>query len=144
MNLPFSPGLSGFVLGPAGHRRVRASQALLALVVCLVFAVVQQAEVERVLEEIGAQGVPQILVYNKLDQIEPAARPRVLLDEIEQAPGLRVPRVFVSALTGEGLGALREAIAAQVAAAGLNSGAEPPTLPDGSPVPEADLIPLRH
>ena len=46
MNLPFSPGLSGFVLGPAGHRRVRASQALLALVVCLVFAVVQQAEVE--------------------------------------------------------------------------------------------------
>ncbi|MFO1339421.1 MAG: GTPase HflX [Burkholderiaceae bacterium] len=102
----------------------------------------QQAEVERVLEEIGAHGVPQILVYNKLDQIDPAARPRVLRDEIEQAPGHRVPRVFVSALTGEGLGVLREAIAAQVAAAGLKSAAEPFTLPDGSPVADAD--PVQH
>ncbi len=102
----------------------------------------QQAEVERVLEEIGAQGVPQILVYNKLDQLEPAARPRALHDEIEQAPGVRVPRVFVSALTGEGLGSLREAIAAQVAAAGLKSTVEPFTLPDGSPVADAD--PVQH
>lgn len=46
MNLPLPPGLTSLVLGPAGHRRVRASQALLALVVCSVFALVQQAEVE--------------------------------------------------------------------------------------------------
>jgi diguanylate cyclase (GGDEF)-like protein len=38
--------MTSLVLGPPGHRRVRASQALLALVVCTVFAGVQQAEVE--------------------------------------------------------------------------------------------------
>jgi hypothetical protein len=41
-----APGLTSLVLGLARHRRVRASQALLALVVCLVFAGVQQLEVE--------------------------------------------------------------------------------------------------
>src|SRR5262249_55950979 len=71
----------------------------------------QRDEVERVLAEIGASGVPQVLVYNKLDALEPARRPGVLADELEGAHGVRVPRVFVSALTGEGLDGLRQAIA---------------------------------
>jgi diguanylate cyclase (GGDEF)-like protein len=46
MSLRFLPLLTALVLGPAGHRRVRVAQVLLALVVYLVFAGVQQAEVE--------------------------------------------------------------------------------------------------
>ncbi|HEX7639268.1 MAG TPA: GTPase HflX [Burkholderiaceae bacterium] len=71
----------------------------------------QRDEVERVLAEIGASEVPQILVYNKLDRLDVAQRPEGLVDVIEGEHGVRTPRVFVSALTGEGLDALRAAIA---------------------------------
>ena len=71
----------------------------------------QRAEVERVLAEIGASDVAQVLVYNKLDALEPGQRPAVLVDELEGEHGIRVPRVFASALTGEGLDGLRRAIA---------------------------------
>ena len=47
----------------------------------------QRAEVERVLAEIGAQDIPQILVYNKLDRLEASQRPRSSADWIERAPG---------------------------------------------------------
>jgi GTP-binding protein HflX len=76
----------------------------------------QQVEVERVLAEIHAADVPQILVYNKLDRLDVAQRPAVLADEIEGPHGVRVPRVFASALTGEGLDVLRAAIARAVEA----------------------------
>jgi GTPase len=69
----------------------------------------QQADVERVLEEIGAAAIPQVLVYNKCDLLE--AQPRNGVDWIEAHPGLRRPRVFVSAREGLGLDALREVIA---------------------------------
>ena len=62
----------------------------------------QMVEVERILGEIGAAAVPQIVVFNKLDRMAETERPRVLADMIEVAAG-RVPRVFVSALSGEGL-----------------------------------------
>jgi GTPase len=71
----------------------------------------QQQEVERVLAEIGADGVPQILVFNKLDAIAPERQPRVRRDALELRPGVLTPRVWVSALRGEGLDALRAAIA---------------------------------
>jgi GTP-binding protein HflX len=71
----------------------------------------QREEVERVLHEIGASGVRQVLVYNKLDALDASQRPEVLADEIEGDHGIRTPRVFVSALTGEGLDGLRRAIA---------------------------------
>jgi len=71
----------------------------------------QFEEVQRVLHEIGADQVPQVLVYNKLDRLDVAQRPESLVDEIEGDRGLRTPRVFVSALGGEGLDALRQAIA---------------------------------
>ena len=67
----------------------------------------QMAEVQRVLNEIGASGIPQVLVFNKLDQLEDTQRPRELRDLIEVDGGGRVPRVFVSARTGEGMAALR-------------------------------------
>ncbi len=70
----------------------------------------QMAEVQRVLAEIGAGSIPQVLVFNKLDRLEESQRPRVLKDTIEQ-DGVRVPRVFVSAASGEGLALLRGVLA---------------------------------
>jgi GTP-binding protein HflX len=71
----------------------------------------QKDEVDRVLEEIGAGDVPQVLVCNKLDRLDPTARPRSLVDTFETPSGRRVPRVFVSALDGTGLDELRDIIA---------------------------------
>lgn len=68
----------------------------------------QMAEVQRVLVEIGASGIPQVLVFNKLDQLEETQRPRELRDLLELVAGLRVPRMFVSARTGEGMRELRQ------------------------------------
>ena len=77
----------------------------------------QCAEVERVLDEIGAHDIPQIVVYNKVDALDPERRPRQLVDWIERPGGMRVPRVFVSALDGTGLDRLRELIAESAAEA---------------------------
>ncbi len=74
----------------------------------------QMAEVARVLAEIGASEIPQVLVFNKLDQLEPDQRPRELRDALELDGGVRVPRVFVSAATGEGLDGLRQVLAEAV------------------------------
>jgi len=70
----------------------------------------QMAEVQAVLEEIDADVVPQLLVFNKLDALESAQRPLHLEDEIE-VDGLLVTRIFLSAHTGEGLPALRAELA---------------------------------
>ena len=86
----------------------------------------QVVEVERVLEEIGAERIPQIRVYNKLDGIPPEQRPRSMVDAIETAPGVSTPRVFVSAQDGTGLDALRQLIARQCPADAR--GASLPTL----------------
>ena len=77
----------------------------------------QMAEVERVLAEIGAADVPQILVFNKRDLLEPSRQPRESVDWLELHPGQRRARVFVSAVTGVGLPALRKAIAEHAVAA---------------------------
>lgn len=76
----------------------------------------QMSEVQRVLAEIGATDIPQVLVFNKLDQLEETQRPRVLRDTIEVAAGVRVPRVFISAQSGEGMVELRAIVAEAVAA----------------------------
>ncbi|TNF33745.1 MAG: GTPase HflX, partial [Gammaproteobacteria bacterium] len=69
----------------------------------------QQAQVEAVLEDIGAGQVPRLDVFNKIDlALDPEPR-------IERnAEGLPV-RVRVSALTGAGMDLLRQAIAERVA-----------------------------
>ena len=71
----------------------------------------QMREVERVLGEIGAGEVAQIVVFNKIDRLDETERPRLLVDSIQLAGGRRVPRVFVSAVSGEGLDGLRQCIA---------------------------------
>ncbi len=68
----------------------------------------QAADVEKVLEEIGAGGVPRILVWNKIDA---ALTGRELAPAVERDQYGRITRVFVSARTGAGLDGLREAIA---------------------------------
>jgi len=68
--------------------------------------------------------VAQIVVFNKIDRLAETERPRALGDVFSLPGGRRVPRVFVSARTGEGLGPLRE----QVAAAAMRGPAEPADL----------------
>ena len=96
----------------------------------------QMAEVERVLAQIGAAHVPQIVVFNKLDRMAETERPRVLADMIEVGAG-RVPRVFVSALSGEGLEPLRERIAGFAAGEDLNAEAAPASGDVPAAVPES-------
>jgi GTP-binding protein HflX len=76
----------------------------------------ERAEVDRVLAEIGAELTPQVLVYNKIDLLDPSQQPRSSADVIEVVPGLQVPRVFLSAATGAGLDALRKVVVAAVQA----------------------------
>ena len=75
----------------------------------------QMTEVQRVLTEIGAANIPQVLVYNKLDRLEETQRPRELRDVLEVNAGLRVPRVFISAQTGEGMAEMRAILSEAVA-----------------------------
>ncbi len=77
----------------------------------------QMDEVQKVLVEIGAAEVPQVLVFNKLDAMGPETHPKQLQDHYT-LNGLSVPRFFVSAQTGEGLSSLR-AFLAQEAVASL-------------------------
>ncbi|MEO3712873.1 GTPase HflX [Roseateles flavus] len=79
----------------------------------------QMVEVERVLEEIDAAGIPQLLVYNKLDKLEDTQRPRQPVDWMERPNGQRVPRIFVSAISGEGLDLLRAQIVTAMREQGL-------------------------
>ncbi|HSV82654.1 MAG TPA: GTPase HflX [Ramlibacter sp.] len=67
----------------------------------------QIEEVQRVLHEIGAAGVPQLLVFNKIDALSPEQLPRQRVDHFE-VEGVQVPRVFVSSRTGSGLPQLRQ------------------------------------
>lgn len=90
----------------------------------------QIEQVQRVLEEIGAADVPQILVFNKLDALEKSRWPLQLSDMFEIKDAFsdsvrRVERVFVSAQTGDGLPGLRQLLV-QHAAVGL-AGDTPPT-----------------
>ncbi|WP_395347817.1 GTPase HflX [Variovorax sp. UC122_21] len=70
----------------------------------------QMAEVQTVLREIGADTVPQLLVFNKLDALESTQRPLHLQDDME-IDGVQVPRIFLSARSGEGLPLLRAELA---------------------------------
>lgn len=69
----------------------------------------QIAQVQKVLLEIGAQDIPQLLVFNKLDEIAPAQQPVALADSYD-LDGRVLPRVFVSALKSMGIAPLRAKI----------------------------------
>ncbi len=75
----------------------------------------QMAQVQRVLQEIGAEGIPQILVFNKLDALESDRYPAVLEDCYE-VDGHMIPRIFVSARSGAGLDGLRSILSSKVLA----------------------------
>jgi len=67
----------------------------------------QMADVQRVLREIDADRVPQVLVFNKIDALPVGQRPLHRVDHFD-VDGVAVVRVFVSAASGEGLRDLRE------------------------------------
>jgi GTPase len=100
----------------------------------------QMREVERVLAEIGAGDVEQVVVFNKIDRLDETERPRQLADSIELASGRRVPRLFVSAVSGEGLDGLRDCIAAMAVRdpAGDVLNREREASPDGGSAADAD------
>ena len=70
----------------------------------------QIAEVQRVLREIGAADIPQVLIFNKLDAMLPENLPLQLEDSYE-LDGVKTPRIFLSAQTGQGIAALRQQLA---------------------------------
>ena len=70
-------------------------------------------EVQRVLHEIGAAEVPQVIVFNKIDSLANGQQPRVESDTFE-LEGRRYPRVFASAQTGAGMAELRRVLAREV------------------------------
>ena len=74
----------------------------------------QIEQVQRVLAEIGADLIPQLLVFNKMDALDGSLRPIAEIDSYELA-GREHRRVFVSALTGSGLGTLRSVLGEIVA-----------------------------
>jgi len=82
----------------------------------------QMAEVQRVLREIGADRVPQLVVFNKLDALAPGQRPPALQDTMDVGGQVQA-RVFVSARTGEGLALLRQALAERVQVAAMDKAA---------------------
>lgn len=61
-------------------------------------------QVNQVLQEIGAKQVPQLIIYNKIDQL-PDCQARAETDEMGQ-----VTKVWLSALTGEGVDLLQTAL----------------------------------
>jgi len=89
----------------------------------------QMDQVQRVLHEIGAADIPQLLVFNKLDALGAELQPALLEDQYE-VEGQMVPRLFVSARSGQGLDTLRRALAARVLAA-----QEDMTPADAAPLP---------
>ncbi|MDD0837252.1 GTPase HflX [Curvibacter sp. HBC61] len=93
----------------------------------------QLQEVQRVLAEIGAADVPQLLVFNKLDAIEAEQQPLNLQDTFE-LEGRQVTRVFLSARSGKGLPVLRQQLAA-LALAHAQPGEPGDPGPELAPVP---------
>jgi GTP-binding protein HflX len=75
----------------------------------------QIAQVQRVLTEIGAQDIPQLLVFNKTDALVADQQPLRLVDDYE-IDGVQTPRVFVSAKNLQGLPELRLALSGLVSA----------------------------
>ncbi len=88
-------------------------------------------QVNGVLAEIGADHVPQILVWNKIDVA--GLTPSIERDEYD-----KIRRVFVSAQTGQGVDLLRQAIAEFAPA----SGSDPGRTPSDDPRLSADAAAL--
>ncbi|MDQ1918805.1 GTPase HflX [Massilia pseudoviolaceinigra] len=104
----------------------------------------QIEQVNLVLKEIGADHIPQILVWNKIDAagLEPA---------VERDEAGKIARVFISAHTGAGLDLLRDAVVEAAKAAPERShlfeeqdDAEPVDAPDGDDADDASDLDDAH
>jgi len=73
----------------------------------------QMNEVKRVLREIGAEDVPQWLIFNKIDNVPPERQPLEMFD-LYEVEGLPLKRLFVSAQSGQGVPMLRQMLAEEV------------------------------
>jgi GTP-binding protein HflX len=76
----------------------------------------QIEQVQRVLLEIGAEKVPQVLVFNKIDAI-PETRLPLQTSDFFELDGQQTARVFLSAQSGTGLAALRALLAQRASGA---------------------------
>lgn len=94
----------------------------------------QIKQVMGVLGEIGAAKVPQILVFNKLDAVDPSRFP-LKMEDLFELDGELTPRIFVSAKTSEGLQALRRLLSERVNAIAI------PSLTKDPYKPLLDLLP---
>ncbi|MCF8169842.1 MAG: GTPase HflX [Methylotenera sp.] len=72
-------------------------------------------QVMSVLQDIGAQDVPQWLIFNKIDALTPENQPQMLHD-VYVHDGQAFPRLFLSAGTGFNLDGLRQRILQQAQA----------------------------
>jgi len=73
----------------------------------------QMNEVKRVLREIGAEDVPQWLIFNKIDNITQERQPLEMFD-LYEVEGTSLNRIFVSAQSGQGVPMLRQMLAEEV------------------------------
>lgn len=94
----------------------------------------QIEQVNQVLKEIGADHIPQLLVWNKIDLagLSPA---------LERGEYDRITRVFVSARTGDGLVLLRQAISEFAKISAKKTSATEASQPDNGVEAESDLPP---
>jgi len=69
----------------------------------------QVAEVNKVLHEVGADKIPQILILNKIDKQEVGERDGAA--SVERDEYGRIARIYLSAKTGAGISELRAALA---------------------------------
>lgn len=70
----------------------------------------QLAQVQSVLADIGAADISQWLIFNKVDQLPPDRQP-VQAEDVYDWDGRALPRVFLSAVTGQGMAVLRQRLA---------------------------------
>lgn len=70
----------------------------------------QIEQVQAVLAEIGADQIPQLLVFNKVDALPPELQP-LRMEDTYDLHGVQTPRVFVSARENLGLPLLRQHLA---------------------------------
>jgi GTP-binding protein HflX len=88
----------------------------------------QIAQVQRVLKEIGAHDIPQLLVFNKIDALDAEHQP-IRMDDSFEIDGVQTPRFFVSAQDLLGIPALRQRLA-------LIASQDAPTAPETTYVSE--------
>ena len=93
----------------------------------------QMEQVQRVLGEIGAGAVPQVLVFNKIDALEISQQPLHLHDSYAWQGDL-MQRVFVSARNGLGVRELR-ALLSDIALGGVALDNAPTNNPEILPEP---------